>query len=173
MTKRDSTLPRSDGDEARSRKDAVRGGASRSPKEDAAVMPVGGLRKRRRDRNLAAGRRQKPKRRIQASCKSRRRLTVAGKMTTRRATVAWRKKNVFRKTGTKENCGPHKEFAAARIRTTRRAKTARGRDHGFQRQGKDVIAHRTQKRRKEEKEGLWKFPKCNCGIRDLCRRRPF
>jgi hypothetical protein len=32
------------------------------PKEDAAVMPVGGLRKRRRDRNLAAGRRQKPKR---------------------------------------------------------------------------------------------------------------
>jgi hypothetical protein len=37
------------------------------PKEDATVMPVGGLRKRRRDRNLAAGRRQKPKRRIQAN----------------------------------------------------------------------------------------------------------
>jgi hypothetical protein len=56
------------------------------PKEDAAVMPVGGLRKRRRDRNLAAGRRQYPKERIQASCESRRRLTVAGKKMTRRAT---------------------------------------------------------------------------------------
>jgi hypothetical protein len=31
------------------------------PKEEAAAMPVGGLRKRRRDRNLAAGLRQKPK----------------------------------------------------------------------------------------------------------------
>jgi hypothetical protein len=29
------------------------------PKEEAAVMPVGGLRKRRSDRNLAAGRRRK------------------------------------------------------------------------------------------------------------------
>jgi hypothetical protein len=52
------------------------------PKEDAAVMPVGEPRKRRRDRNLAAGRRQKPKRRIQASCESRRRLIVAGKKIT-------------------------------------------------------------------------------------------
>jgi hypothetical protein len=34
------------------------------PKEEAAVMPVRGLRKQRRDRNLAAGHRQKPKRRI-------------------------------------------------------------------------------------------------------------
>jgi hypothetical protein len=31
------------------------------PKEGAEVMPVGGPKKRRRDRNLAAGRRQKPK----------------------------------------------------------------------------------------------------------------
>jgi hypothetical protein len=58
------------------------------PKEDAAVMPVGGLRKRHRDRNLAAGRHRKPKRRIQATCESRRRLIVAGKKITRHATVA-------------------------------------------------------------------------------------
>jgi hypothetical protein len=75
------------------------------PKEKAAVMPVGGLRKRRRDRNLSAGRRQKPKRRIRASWQSRRRLTVPGKKITRRATVAWRKRNVFRKIGTQGNCG--------------------------------------------------------------------
>jgi hypothetical protein len=67
------------------------------PKEEAAVMPVGEPRKRRRDRNLAAGRRQKPKRRIQASCESRRRLNTAGKKMTRRATVAWRKRNIFRR----------------------------------------------------------------------------
>jgi hypothetical protein len=41
------------------------------PKEEAAVMPVGGLRKRRRDRNLTAGCRQKPKGRIQARRESR------------------------------------------------------------------------------------------------------
>jgi hypothetical protein len=63
------------------------------PKEGAAVMPVGGLRKRRRDRNLAAGRRQKPKERIQATCESRRRLNIAGKKMTRRATVA--RNNIF------------------------------------------------------------------------------
>jgi hypothetical protein len=51
-------------------------------KEEAAVMPVGGLRKRRRDRNLAAGRRQKPKGRIQASGESLKRLTVAGRKVT-------------------------------------------------------------------------------------------
>jgi hypothetical protein len=72
------------------------------PKEDATVIPVGGLSKRRRDRNLAAGRRQKPKKRIQANCESKRRLTVAGRKMTRHATVAWRKRNVFRRTGTQE-----------------------------------------------------------------------
>jgi hypothetical protein len=46
------------------------------PKEEAVVMPVGGLRTRRRDRNLAAGHRQKPKVMYQASCESRRRLTA-------------------------------------------------------------------------------------------------
>jgi hypothetical protein len=92
------------------------------PKEEAAVLPVGELRKRRRNQNLAAGRRQKPKGRVQATCESRRGLTVAGKKITRRATVAWRKRNVFRKIGTQGNCGPQSTLTAARIRTTRCAK---------------------------------------------------
>jgi hypothetical protein len=94
------------------------------PKEEAAVMPVGGLRKRRRDRNLAAGRRQKPKRRIQASCESRRRLTVTGRKMTRHARVAWRRKSDVRKIRTQENCGPRKELAAGR-KMTHCAKVAR------------------------------------------------
>jgi hypothetical protein len=58
------------------------------PKEEAAVMPIGELRKQRRDRNLAAGRGQKPKGRIHASSESRRRLTVASRKMTHYATVA-------------------------------------------------------------------------------------
>jgi hypothetical protein len=85
-------------------------------KEEAAVMPVGGLRKQRRDRNLAAGHRQKPKGRIQASCDSRRRLTVACEKMTRRATVALHKGNVFRKILTEENYGPRKKLTATGMR---------------------------------------------------------
>jgi hypothetical protein len=79
------------------------------PKEDAAVMPVGGLRKRRRDRNLAAGHRQKPKRRIQANCESKRRSAAAGKKMSRHAEVARRKRNVWRRTVTQENYGPRRD----------------------------------------------------------------
>jgi hypothetical protein len=43
-----------------------------APKEDAAVIPVGGLRKWLMDRNLAAGRRQKAKGRIQKEIDCRR-----------------------------------------------------------------------------------------------------
>jgi hypothetical protein len=70
------------------------------PKEEATVMLVGGLRKRRRNWNLAAGRCQKSKGRIQASSESRRRLTIAGRKMTHCATVAWCKRNIFRKIGT-------------------------------------------------------------------------
>jgi hypothetical protein len=94
------------------------------PKEEDAVLPVGGLRKRRRDRNLSAGRCQKPKGRIQASCESRRRLTVAGKKMTSRATVARCKRNVFRKIGTQGMCEPRKRLTTAGIKMTRHARVA-------------------------------------------------
>jgi hypothetical protein len=53
-----------------------------------------------------------------------------------------------------ENCGPHKELAAAGIRMTHCAKVARGREHRLQRQGNDDIAPRTQKGRTEENKRL-------------------
>jgi hypothetical protein len=71
------------------------------PKEEAAAMPVRGLRKRCRDRNLTAGRRQKGKGRIQASCESQKRLTVSGRKMTCRARVAGRRENVIRKDRTR------------------------------------------------------------------------
>jgi hypothetical protein len=49
--------------------------------------------------------------------------------------VAWSRKNVVWKTGTQENCGPRKEFAAAGIWTTHCAKVVRGRVHCLQTQG--------------------------------------
>jgi hypothetical protein len=73
------------------------------PKEETAVMPVVGLRKRRRDQNLAARHRQKPKGRIQVSREPRKRLTIAGRKVTCRASVAWRKRNVARKDGARAN----------------------------------------------------------------------
>jgi hypothetical protein len=75
------------------------------PKEEAAVMPVRGLRKRRRDRNLATERRQKPKGRIQASCESRVRLTVAGRKVSHREKWHGEKNNFSRNIQTQENCG--------------------------------------------------------------------
>jgi hypothetical protein len=67
------------------------------PKEEATVMLVRGLRKWHGDWNLATGRHQKPKGRIQANCESRKRLTVASRRMTRYAGVAWFKRGVVRK----------------------------------------------------------------------------
>jgi hypothetical protein len=57
------------------------------PKEEAVVMPIGRLRKRRRGQNLAAERRHKPKKRIRGYCGSRKRVTVAERKMTRCAAV--------------------------------------------------------------------------------------
>jgi hypothetical protein len=67
------------------------------PKGEATVMPVGGLRKQHIDQNLAAECHQKPKGRIQASCESRRRLTVTSRKMTRSARLTWHRRNVIRK----------------------------------------------------------------------------
>jgi hypothetical protein len=86
------------------------------PNEVAAFMPVRGLRKWRRVWKLAAERRQKPKEGTQGYCGSWRRVTVAGKRTSRHATLAWRKRKLLRKSGTQDNCGPPKDFAATGMR---------------------------------------------------------
>jgi hypothetical protein len=75
-----------------------------NPKGEAAVMPVGGPRKRRKVRNLAAERRQKRKERTRGYIGSRRKLAAACRKVSRRAKVARRKRNLFRKIRTLEKC---------------------------------------------------------------------
>jgi hypothetical protein len=114
------------------------------PMEDAAVMPVGGLRKRRRVRNLAAEGRQKKKDRTLGNRGSRRKLTVAGKKMTRRATVAWRKMNVFRrklvwKIRMQRNCGLRKDWTTDKVeREARRARMLRRRLRSRQENGQRI-----------------------------------
>jgi hypothetical protein len=95
------------------------------PKGEAEGLPVGGPRKRRRVRNLAAECRQKRKERTRGNSGSRRTLAAAYRKVSRREKVAWRKRKLIRNIRTLEKCGRRKEFAAARIRTTRCAKVAR------------------------------------------------
>jgi hypothetical protein len=80
------------------------------PKEDAAVMPVGELRKRHRFCNLASECRQKMRERTRGNSGSRRKLAAACRKVSRHAKVAWRKRNLIRKIRTLEKCGRQKEF---------------------------------------------------------------
>jgi hypothetical protein len=136
------------------------------PKEDAAVKPVGGLSKRRTDRNLAAGRRQKPKRRIQANCESKRRSAAACRKVFRRARVAWRKRNVVRRIETEKNYGPRKRLTVTGRKATSRATVAWHSENVVRKDcASDQAQQGTPKQRKDG-EGLWKFPECNNGKRD-------
>jgi hypothetical protein len=141
------------------------------PKEDATVMPVGGLRKRRRDRNLAAGRRQKPKERIQATCESRR-LAVTNKKSTRRATVAWRKRNVFRRTVTQGNCGPQSTLTAAGIMMTRHAGVARSKKNFVRKDCTSDKDERVTQTVGPLRKNLRMHQKRKCGTKDLCGGQP-
>jgi hypothetical protein len=129
------------------------------PKEASAVMPAGGLRKRRRDWNMATGRRQKLKGRIQASNESRRRLTVASRKLTRSATGAWRKRIVFRKIGAQENCGPLSKLTAVGINMT--GKTSSGKTEP----GKD---ERATEGVRPLRKNLRMHNEGKCGTKDLC-----
>jgi hypothetical protein len=75
------------------------------PSEDVAVMPVKGLKKRRRGRKSTAGRRGEPKKLNRGSCGSRKKLAAACREVSRRATVAWRKRNLIRQIRTEVNWG--------------------------------------------------------------------
>jgi hypothetical protein len=86
------------------------------PKEEAAVRSSGALKKRHRDRNQAAERRQKPKERNRGNCGYRKRLAVAGRKMIRRARVAWRTRNFIRKYLTPDKV----DRGARRVRTLRK-----------------------------------------------------
>jgi hypothetical protein len=85
-------------------------------KEEAAVMQVGELRKRRRFCSRAAKRRQKRKERILGNRGSRRKSAAACRKLTRRVKVAWRKRNHFRNVQTQRNCGPRKRLTVTSSR---------------------------------------------------------
>jgi hypothetical protein len=118
------------------------------PRGEAAVMSVRGLRKLCRVRNLAAERRQKPKERTRGYCGSRKTVTVAGRRTSRHASVAWRKRNLCRRIGTLEKCGRRKDFPAAGMRTTGVQEW-----HGTRRTSSENIGLGTMLNKKPRKDG--------------------
>jgi hypothetical protein len=93
------------------------------PLEDSVVMPVTEPRNTRRDRHLAAQRRQKKQqKRTQSKDGCRRNSVTARRGTTRRAQVA-RRRSLFTKK-TRDYRAARKDLAVARRGTTRRAKVA-------------------------------------------------
>jgi hypothetical protein len=114
------------------------------PKEDSLVKPVKGRKKQHRGRKLAAGRCGEPKELTRGECGCRRKLAAACRKVSRRAAVARRKGNVFRKIRTQENCGPCKELAVARSQMTHRSKVPLA---------GDMIARNTTKTVRYEKPG--------------------
>jgi hypothetical protein len=91
-------------------------------------------------------------------------LAAACRKVSRCATVAWRKRNIFRKSRTQANCGLRKEVTAAGMKVTHCA------GHRRNEQNKDDVLPKSPKGGTFEKR-LWKGPKCKNGIRDRGRRR--
>jgi hypothetical protein len=140
------------------------------PKGKAAVMQVGEPRKWRRVRNLAAERSQKMKERTQEQSESRRKSAAACRKVSRRAKVAWRKRELIRRIGTQENCGQRKEFSPAGIRMTHRVKVTWRKEQELQRIIRDNSAPgnptgRTSRMRR------WIGPECKTGIKVPRTRR--
>jgi hypothetical protein len=79
------------------------------PKEEATVMPVG---------EPAAERRQKRKERTRGNRGYRKKSTAACRKVSRRAKVAWRKRNFVRKIRIQENWEPWKRLTATGRKTT-------------------------------------------------------
>jgi hypothetical protein len=80
-------------------------------------------------------------------------------------------KGNFRRTGTQEICGRCKELAIARMRTTRRARVAWGRENFVRKDwGRNQAEQEIKKRRKDGKR-LQKHPECNRGLRNVGLRQ--
>jgi hypothetical protein len=122
------------------------------------VIPVRRRKRRHRGRKKAAGRRLEPKELNRGDRGSRKKLDAACRKVSRRATVAWLKRNVFRKSWTCGYCGLRKEVTASRKMVTRcerhRRKVAQRSPTG------GTFEHRCRR-----------GPECSNGIRDRGRRR--
>jgi hypothetical protein len=79
--------------------------------------------------------------------------------------VAWRKRNIFRKSLIQRNCGPRKEVTAAEMKVTRCAGQKR------KVQNKDDVSPRNPKGGTYEKK-LWRRPECKKGIRSRVVEEP-
>jgi hypothetical protein len=90
-----------------------------APEKDAIVKPVEGQKKRHKGRKQAAGRRREPKELSRGDCGSRRKLAAAFRKVSQRATVAWRKRNIFRTSWTQGYNEPRRKLAACRKMTLR------------------------------------------------------
>jgi hypothetical protein len=88
------------------------------PNQDAVRKPVKGWKKQLRAKKQAAGQRREPKKLTQGDCGSRMQLAAACRKVYHRATVAWHKRIIFRKSLTQRNCRPQKEVTTAGIKFT-------------------------------------------------------
>jgi fused signal recognition particle receptor len=80
------------------------------PKEEVAVKSSRVTKKRPRGRRIAAGRRVKPTKLIRGDGESRKKLVAACRKVSCRATVAWRKRSIFRDIRTQGDCGPRRKL---------------------------------------------------------------
>jgi hypothetical protein len=141
------------------------------PKEDAVVKPIKERKKRHRGRKLAARRRGERKELTRGYCVSGRKLVAAYKRVSRRARVAWRKRNLLRKIGTQENCGPRKEFAAAGIKTIHCAGVAWLRRGDFRKDCTRAKVERATQRVGPFRKNLRIHHEGKCGTKDLGGKR--
>jgi hypothetical protein len=93
------------------------------------MIPVGGPRKRRRVRNLAAELSQKLKERTLGNLGFRRKSAAACRKVSRRAKVAWRKINLMRKIRIQASRESWKELAVTRREMIHHTKVARCSGH--------------------------------------------
>jgi hypothetical protein len=130
--------------------------------EDVAVMPVGEPKKRRRGRKLTSVRCGGPKKLNRGNCGSWKKLAAACRKVSCHATVAWRKRKVFRKSETRGYCGSRKGMTVADRRTSRHATVA-------WRKTKFIRNIRIQESRESSKDfavkGMREGPGCKNGVR--------
>jgi hypothetical protein len=127
------------------------------PQEETVVTPVGEPRKRRRVRKRKEGTR--------GTCESRRKLTVAGRKVSRRATVAWRERNLVRKIWIQDNCEPWKRWTITGRNTTSRATVAWRSENVVRKNWIRNQAKRGTPKRRKDGERLWKCLEYSNGIR--------
>jgi hypothetical protein len=135
------------------------------PKGEAAVMPVGEPRKRRRVRSLAAGHRQKRKERTRGNRGYRRKSAAACRKVSRRAKVVWRKRNLIRKMWIQDNCEPWKRWTVTGRKATSRATVSWCSENVVRKNWIRNHAKRGTLKRRKDGERLWKCLEYSNGIR--------